>query len=633
MRSQGKSIPGTSIAQGQSSKLLKTLIVNSGSTTIQVRHGDLTLEAVGCIVNAANTNLEHSGGLALAICKAGGQCIQDESDLWIAKNGPCPYGCVVPFKVNQASSSNFLKCQYVLHCVGPQWRQGQGHADMGGPEAVMILAVQNCLKAAESLRLDSISMPAISSGIFGYPRELCAKNLFDTVISYFRGNPCSCIKTVCFTNFDDPTCQVFSKECDDQSKQQTNSHQILQNISSNSSTESKSSSEHKTSTASSRSIEKTENDISSPNKNQVTSDEAKLLLANEYGLKNVESFTMFPSYDDQNLMFSCSDGKKFVLKLHNLMFNSQSNDVLECQNKTLQTLAAHGIDAPRVIPALSGAFNVDVPHHPQMKGRLLSYLHGNLLVDALKQTTKYDDQHVNVTAAAGTQIESSSILVNNNIRETSSSHSSVGDTCVLSSFSFTNTKTSSQACTASQSPSTYRLLTKLAQHLAKIDKAIEKVEHSGAHRINFEWDLDNCLTTISKYKMELPSDKLVIIDAYFNHYRDFVHPYIKNLPRQMIHGDANDYNVVVQKAKQSEDEIKAGGPEFDISGVIDFGDSCITRRVYDISICVGYMMLDQKAPMDVAFSMIQSYHNTNALTEQELLRTFDICLFVCLFIY
>jgi O-acetyl-ADP-ribose deacetylase (regulator of RNase III) len=73
-------------------------------------------------------------------------------------------------------------------------------------------AVQNSLKIADTLQLTSISLPAISSGIFGYPKPRCARVLFDAVIDYVNSNATT-LTEIRFTNFDDKTVDLFEEEC------------------------------------------------------------------------------------------------------------------------------------------------------------------------------------------------------------------------------------------------------------------------------------------------------------------------------------------------------------------------------------------------------------------------------------
>ncbi|MFL7867583.1 MAG: macro domain-containing protein, partial [Anaerolineales bacterium] len=128
----------------------------------QTVQGDITTEAVDAIVNAANRHLQHGGGVAGLIVRRGGAVIQQESDAWVQKYGP-----INPAAPAYTFSGN-LPCKYVIHAVGPIW--GEGDED-----AKLSTAVSASLQLAGKLNLVSISMPAISTGIFGFPMERAAK--------------------------------------------------------------------------------------------------------------------------------------------------------------------------------------------------------------------------------------------------------------------------------------------------------------------------------------------------------------------------------------------------------------------------------------------------------------------------
>jgi putative ATPase len=129
---------------------------------IRVVQGDLTAQPVAAIVNAANEQLQHGGGVAAAIVLAGGSVIQTESDEWVAEHGPLGPGRAA------ITSAGTLPARYVIHVVGPRFREGQDN------EALLTGAVTAALEAAALSGSRTIAMPAISAGIFGYPRaEAC----------------------------------------------------------------------------------------------------------------------------------------------------------------------------------------------------------------------------------------------------------------------------------------------------------------------------------------------------------------------------------------------------------------------------------------------------------------------------
>jgi len=166
-----------------------------GGRILRIKKGDITDEEVDAIVNAANSHLQHGGGVAGAIVRKGGRIIQEESN----KIGYVPVGGVA------VTSAGSLKAKYVIHAVGPRW--GEGNEDEKLKNAVL-----NSLKKAQELGLESISLPAISSGIFGFPKERCAKIMIKTIIDFFEENKESTLKVVNCCNIDDYTNNLFLEE-------------------------------------------------------------------------------------------------------------------------------------------------------------------------------------------------------------------------------------------------------------------------------------------------------------------------------------------------------------------------------------------------------------------------------------
>ena len=162
---------------------------------IRLVKGDLTERNVDAIVNAANSYLQHGGGVAGAIVRKGGQIIQEESN----RIGFVPVGHAA------VTGAGNLACKYVIHAVGP--RMGEGDEDNK-----LIHAVRNSLLLATGKGLKSISMPAISSGIFGFPKDRCAEILVREAASYLRENPETSLEVVEFCIYDDVTLGYFKKE-------------------------------------------------------------------------------------------------------------------------------------------------------------------------------------------------------------------------------------------------------------------------------------------------------------------------------------------------------------------------------------------------------------------------------------
>jgi putative ATPase len=169
-------------------------------TQICVLKGDICNDDSSCIVNAANEHLSHGGGVAGAISSKGGPSIQQESSDLIRKHGIVPTGSAV------VTGPGRLPCKYIIHAVGPVYHGGS----RGEAEQLKRTVLSSYARATE-LSATSIALPAISSGIFGYPKDLVAEVFFSTTIEYLEHNETS-LTTIKFLNFDDPTVKVFAAE-------------------------------------------------------------------------------------------------------------------------------------------------------------------------------------------------------------------------------------------------------------------------------------------------------------------------------------------------------------------------------------------------------------------------------------
>ena len=174
----------------------KTLI---GGQKLEIAQGDITTEQVDAIVNAANAELQHGGGVAWAISRRGGEAIQRESNEWVRKHGS------VSHAEPAYTSGGELLCKYVIHAVGPVW--GEGNEDNK-----LASAVSGSLRRADELKLESIAFPAVSTGIFGFPKERAAKIIFAEIEKYFAENKQSGLKLIRLTLFDQPTIEAFIGE-------------------------------------------------------------------------------------------------------------------------------------------------------------------------------------------------------------------------------------------------------------------------------------------------------------------------------------------------------------------------------------------------------------------------------------
>ena len=175
-------------------RVLAEHILPTGQT-IQIVQGDITTENVDAIVNAANERLQHGGGVAWAISKKGGPAIQKESDEWIRQHGS------VPHSHPAWTSGGHLPAKYVIHTVGPVWGDGDEDPKLSG-------SVTGSLRLADELNCSSIALPAISTGIYGFPKDRAAGILFSSIASYFQDNP-STLSVIKLVLFDQPAVDSF----------------------------------------------------------------------------------------------------------------------------------------------------------------------------------------------------------------------------------------------------------------------------------------------------------------------------------------------------------------------------------------------------------------------------------------
>lgn len=139
--------------------------------SLELIQGDITELDTDGIVNAANAQLILGAGVAGAIRAKGGPSIQEECNR------------IGPIQVGQAAitGAGRLKAKYVIHAVGP--RMGEGDEDQK-----LLSATLSALRLADEHGLKSIAFPAISTGIFGFPLERCARIMLGAVMDYLRGD-------------------------------------------------------------------------------------------------------------------------------------------------------------------------------------------------------------------------------------------------------------------------------------------------------------------------------------------------------------------------------------------------------------------------------------------------------------
>jgi O-acetyl-ADP-ribose deacetylase (regulator of RNase III) len=174
---------------------------STGRPACLLVEGDITAEKVDAIVNAANSRLMHGGGLAAAIVRRGGDAIQAESSEWVRRHGE-----VTPERP-AVTGAGRLPCRAVIHAVGPVWGSG-------GEDAKLRAAVAGALAAADQRGFASIAVPAVSTGIFGFPKERAAAVILGAIDDFAAAHPASTLREIRLVLFDAPTLQAFRKEFD-----------------------------------------------------------------------------------------------------------------------------------------------------------------------------------------------------------------------------------------------------------------------------------------------------------------------------------------------------------------------------------------------------------------------------------
>jgi O-acetyl-ADP-ribose deacetylase (regulator of RNase III) len=173
-------------------EIIKDIIINNVS--IKIIKDDITESNVDAIVNAANSHLQHGGGVAGVISRKGGPIIQEESDAI----GYVPVGeCAM-------TSGGRLKASYVIHAVGP--RMGEGDE-----ENKLKNTISSVLKLATLKGFKSIAIPAISAGIFGFPKDKCARILVEETAAFVREEKTT-LKEIVFCLIDTDIINYFATE-------------------------------------------------------------------------------------------------------------------------------------------------------------------------------------------------------------------------------------------------------------------------------------------------------------------------------------------------------------------------------------------------------------------------------------
>jgi O-acetyl-ADP-ribose deacetylase (regulator of RNase III) len=158
---------------------------------IETIRGDITAEQVDAIVNAANGSLQGGGGVDGAIHRAAGPELAEAG----RKLGGCDTGDA------KATPGFKLPARWVIHVVGPVWHGG----DRGEPE-LLASCYRRALEVADELGAKTVAFPAISTGVYGYPKADAARIAIDTIRSSQ-----SAVELVRLVAFDDETRSLYQE--------------------------------------------------------------------------------------------------------------------------------------------------------------------------------------------------------------------------------------------------------------------------------------------------------------------------------------------------------------------------------------------------------------------------------------
>ncbi len=142
-------------------------------SVLELVQGDITLQQVDAIVNAANKWLTPGGGVDAAIHGSGGPAIVEEARRRYPEG--CPTGQAV------ITGAGDLPSRFVIHAVGPVWEGGAS-----GEPALLASAYGHCLDVAVAHECRSIAFPSLSTGAYGYPVSRAARTAVSTVVDFLE---------------------------------------------------------------------------------------------------------------------------------------------------------------------------------------------------------------------------------------------------------------------------------------------------------------------------------------------------------------------------------------------------------------------------------------------------------------
>jgi len=174
-------------------------------------------------------------------------------------------------------------------------------------------------------------------------------------------------------------------------------------------------------------------------------------------------------------------------------------------------------------------------------------------------------------------------------------------------------------------PHAPELMTDLGRFLGELDAALSTFRHPALQR-TFHWDLAHAGSVVAEQIDEIESlERRSLVAHFLARFAAETAPHLAVLPHQAIHGDANDYNVLVAGDGDLFSRYRH------VSGILDYGDMVHGLRVADLAIAAAYVLLDKEDPLAAVAQVTAGYYVANPLTEAELAALWDLtCMRLCM---
>ncbi|CAM2172666.1 hydroxylysine kinase [Paraburkholderia sacchari] len=158
----------------------------------------------------------------------------------------------------------------------------------------------------------------------------------------------------------------------------------------------------------------------------------------------------------------------------------------------------------------------------------------------------------------------------------------------------------------------FELLRNLGRAMGDLDRALQGFIHPGALR-NLDWDVRHAARARTRLHFVHDEDKRAMLERFIARFESHVAPKLPRLRAQVVHNDANDWNVLVDEADHSK-----------IAGLIDFGDAVHTVLIADVAIACAYSILDTEDPIGAAGALVAGFHERYPLLPEEVDVLFDL---------